>query len=39
MSYIKQVSYKTKKIWKQKFIMVLVKQHLSPDMWTIKNIQ
>ena len=37
MSYTKQVSQQTKKIHKQKFIMVLVKQHLSSDMRTIRN--
>ena len=37
MSYTKQVSQQTKKIRKQKFIMALVKQHLSSDMRTIKK--
>ena len=37
MSYTKQVSHKTKKIVKQKFIMALVKQHLNSDMRTIKK--
>ena len=37
MSYTKQVSHKTKKIVKRKFIMVLVKQHLNSDMRTIKK--
>ena len=37
MSYTKQVSHQLKKIRKQKFIMALVKQHLSLDMQTIKK--
>ena len=37
MSYTKQASHQTKKIQKQKFIMVLVKQHPSSDMRTIKK--
>ena len=37
MSYTKQVSQQTKKIHKQKFIMALVKLHLSSDMRTIRN--
>ena len=32
MSYTKHVSHQTKKIQKQKFIMVLVKRYLSSDM-------
>ena len=32
MSYTKHVSYQTKKIQKQKFIMALVKRYLSSDM-------
>ena len=39
MPYTKQVSYQRKKIRKQKFIMALVKEHLSSDMRAIKNIQ
>ena len=35
--YTKQVSHQTKKIQKQKFIIALVKQHLSSDMRTIKK--
>ena len=37
MSYRKQVSHQTKKIQKQKFIIVLVQQHLSSDMRIIKK--
>ena len=37
MSYTKQVSDQTKKIQKQKFVMALVKQQSSWDMWTIKK--
>ena len=36
-SYTKQVSHQSKKIRKQKFIMALVKQHLSSDMRIIKK--
>ena len=37
MSYTKQVSHQTKKIRKIKFIMTLVKEHLSSDMRIIKR--
>ena len=37
MSYTKQASHQTKKIRKRKFIMALVKQHLSSDMRIIKK--
>ena len=37
MSYTKQVPHQTKEIWKQKFIMTLVKHHLSSDTRTIKK--
>ena len=37
MSYTKQVSHQAKKTWKQRFIIALVKQHLSSDMRNIKK--
>ena len=37
MSFTKQVSHQMKKIRKQKFVMVLVKQHIRSDMQTIKR--
>ena len=37
MSYLKQVLNQTKKIQKQKFVIALVKQHLSSDIRTIKK--
>ena len=37
MSYTKQVSHQAKKTRKQRFIIALVKQHLSSDMRNIKK--